>query len=101
MLQEVGTDDLPVDKDRTVLFDGHHAEDEERALQQPIERYEASDNTREELDAREHGKHHPIRQPFRVIQLIGRFDGFDRNVGRIGNSDHVAKELGRITKSQI
>lgn len=62
-------------------------------LSQPVERKPAHNKVGEVLYDWEAGVDHPIRQPFSVVILLGRFQSSHWHVGRIHESDRVAYQL--------
>lgn len=124
MLQEVRPNKTIVHHHRSVVLDRNHAVNEEDALQQqntiriknlctatngtlkthlqqPVQRNERRQEIGEELKQREGGVHYPVRQPFGVVALRGRFNSFDRNVRRVRHTDQVAQQLGTATEHQV
>lgn len=70
-------------------------------LQQPVQRNERRQEHGEELEQREDGVQHPVRQPLGVVRLGRRLDRLDRHVRRIGDADHVAQQLGAAAEHQV
>lgn len=101
MLQEVWSDDLVVHDDAAVVGDRSHAPDEEDALEEPVERNHLRDVEREELEHREDGVDHPVGEPLCVVGLVGALDGLHGDVGGVGDSNHVAEDLGGIAEGEV
>lgn len=100
-LQEVWSDQLVVDKGRTIPFGGQHAPDEESTLQQPVEGNHRSQQTWIEFNHSEDAKSDPVDQPPDVVLLRTGLDAMDGNVSRVKNPNDVAQQLSAPAKDQV
>lgn len=98
---EVWQDDLVVHDGRSVVFDWHHAPDEEDALQQPVEGNNLHQEEGEVLEHRQDTVDDPVGEPSGVVLLCAGFDRFHGNVRRISHSNGVTQDLCGIAEGQI
>jgi len=101
MLDHEWPQDLVVDDVGSAVVARHHKPKKKNALRQSVERDPEEQLVAEELEDAEESIHAPVHQPFRVIVLVHRLDGFDRLIGWPEESDQVANEVVAPADHQV
>lgn len=62
-------------------------------LYQPVQWKPANNEVREVLDDGEAREHHPVRQPFRVVVPLWRFQSLHRHIRRVNEPNGIAYQF--------